>query len=325
MLVGLFVIMTLLEWAFMRLGKKLHIGPTVTDRSSHRTFTPTCGGLIWMLGALCAVFMFGNLQNTSTWIFFGGIVVLGLISIVDDIHPLPPIPRLISQFVVMALSFKQLCYPEAFDIYMIILFCGVGIINAVNFLDGICGMLALYGLVVTGSIMYAVYIYGTPETLWFIPFLSVVLVAQIVFTCFNLRDVIFAGDVGSITLGYIQVFITISLILVARDASLVIFFIVCISDTGLTTVQRLFFGESILEPHRMNIYQRLTTERGMPHIVVSLIYALLQLLIDALYFLIPTSMHWTYLLIVSGLLVVLYFVLRFSFRQFAKKNGGCAA
>lgn len=308
-------ILVLIEWILVIVGKRFSLGPSVCERSSHKTVTPTCGGLLWMLTAIAGVLLFSPLESAQYWIFLGGIVVLGIISTIDDLHPLKPVPRLISQFIVMALSFKQLCYPQAFDIYLVVLFCGVGIINAVNFLDGICGMLALYGIVVTGSLMYAISVFGTPELHWFIPFLTSVMVAQLVFACFNLRDVIFAGDVGAITLGYIQVFAAISLILFTRDGSFIVFFIVCIFDTGLTTLQRLFLGKSILQPHRMNIYQLLTTDRGLPHIVVSLIYALLQLLIDALFFLIPTSMHWTYLLIVSGLLTVVYFVLRFSFRR----------
>lgn len=315
LLIGLAAVLTLLEWATIMLGRRFALGPSITERSSHTRFTPTCGGFIWMLTGIIAIALFGDLSLARTWIFMGGIAVLGIISLIDDLHPLPPIPRLISQFIVMALSFKQLFYPQAFDIYMVILFCGVGIINAINFLDGICGMLALYGIVVTGSLIYALNIVGGADLQWYVPVLTSVMVAQLVFACFNLRDVIFAGDVGAITLGYIQVFVTIMLILFTRDASYMIFFIVCIFDTGLTTLQRLFLGKSILQPHRMNIYQLLSSEHKVPHVVVSLIYALLQLLIDALFFLIPVAMHWTFFLIVSGLLTVTYFVLRFSFRR----------
>lgn len=313
--IGLAGVLALIEWVVILVGRRYRLGPSVTERSSHTQFTPTCGGIIWALAAIAGILLFGNLKSEFSWIFIGGIVVLGTISFIDDIHPLPPIPRLISQIVVMALSFKQLCYPQAFDIYLLILFCGVGIINALNFLDGICGMLAFYGIVLTGSFMYAVYLNGPDFIHWLIPMLSMVLIAQVVFTCFNVRDVIFAGDVGAITLGYILVFSAITLIISTNDGSYIIFFAVCVFDTGLTTLQRLFSGVSILEPHRMHIYQLLTSERGMPHVVVALIYALLQLLINALFFLIPESQHWTYFLIVSSLLTIGYFGIRFSFNR----------
>lgn len=307
------VVLACLEWTMVICGRKYALGPDVTKRSMHRHFTPTGGGFIWVIAAIAGILIFGNMSCISSWIFLGGIFALAIISYIDDIHPLPPIPRLISQIVVMALSFKQLCTPQVFDIYLIVLFCGVGIINAINFLDGICGMLALYGLVVSGSLLYSLFHVQTAETSYLIPVLIMTIIAQIVFSFYNLRDVIFAGDIGSITLGYIQIYICLTLILMTGDGSYIVFFSVCIFDTGLTTLQRLFSGYSILEPHRMNIYQLLTIHYGLPHVVVSIIYALLQLLINALFFLVPASQHWTYFMLAGTMLTITYFIVRFSF------------
>ena len=155
-LLTLAAVLALVEWGMIIVGKRYKLGPDITGRSSHTKFTPTGGGVVWVIAAILGILIFGELYFQLPWLFMGGILVLAVISYIDDIHPLPPIPRLISQVVIMALTFKQLCYPQAFDIYLIILFCGVGIINAVNFLDVICGMLALYGIVVTCSIMYTI-------------------------------------------------------------------------------------------------------------------------------------------------------------------------
>lgn len=314
-ILGLALLFIAIEWIMVVCGLKHSLGIEPNERSLHSKYTPTGGGIVWVLGAIIGICLYGNFECSNIWIFLGGIIILATISYIDDLHPLPPVPRLISQIVIMALTFKQLCYPQVFDIYLLVLFCGVGTINAINFLDGICGMLALYGIVVTGSLIYVLSLYAIPGLLWLIPFLEIVLVAQIVFACFNLYDKIFAGDIGSITLGYIQVFVAISLILATGDGSFIIFFAVCIFDTGLTTMQRLFAGISILLPHRMNLYQLLTTNKKIPQPVVSLIYALLQLLINALFFLIPRVHHWTYFLVVCSLLTIAYFMVRFSFRN----------
>lgn len=314
------LVLAAMEWGIMTLSRRFLCGPCVTDRSLHRKFTPTGGGMVWVVAGIVAVCFFGDLHCITTWMFMGGIAVLGIVSYVDDLHPLPPVPRLIVQTIVMLLTFKQLWYPAAIDVLIIVLFCGVGIINAVNFLDGICGMLALYGIVVTGSLFYAFYVYDVSAYTWLFMVLSMVLVAQVVFACFNLCDVIFSGDVGSITLGYIQVFAAIVFALNTHDASVMIFFSVCVFDVGLTTMHRLFLGESILKPHRSNIYQMLTTEAKMPHVVVALIYSLLQLLINALYFLIPETQHWTYFLITCALLSVAYFAIRFSLKLEKKQE-----
>ena len=314
-IVSLGVIFALIEWGLLLVERRMSYGCRVTERSSHNTPTPTAGGIIWMLAAIAGMVIFGNLHSEQACFFLGGTIVLGIISFIDDIHPLPPVPRLISQILVMGLTFKHLANPHAFDIYLLVLFCGVGIINAINFLDGICGMLALYGLVVTGSLLYGFYAASLPEISWFIPVLIMVLTAQVVFTCFNLKDLIFAGDVGSITLGWIQVFAALTLILTTRDGVYLVFFAVCVFDTGLTTLQRLFAGERILQPHRKNIYQLLTSAHNLPHLTVSIAYASLQLIINVLFFIIPTESHSTYLIIVSAGLITTYFAIRSYFRQ----------
>ena len=313
LLAVLAVLLTCIEWCMVWIGRKYRLGPAVSPRSMHRQFTPTGGGIVWVVAALIGIVILWNWAQTGTWIFFFGIIFLAIISYIDDIHPLPPVPRLISQIIVMTLTFKQLFYPQAIDIYLIVIFCGVGIINAINFLDGICGMLALYGIVITGSLIYALSLHSTPSTEYFLPLLIIVLIGQAIFAVFNLRDTVFAGDLGSITLGYILVSATITLILATRDGSYIVFFSVCIFDTGLTTLHRLFSGYSILQPHRTNIYQLLTIQYKLPQVVVSIIYALLQMLINALFFLIPPTQHWTYFLLIATLLTITYFFVRFSF------------
>lgn len=312
LLIAAAALMALFEWGYIIFARKAGLGAPVSERSSHSAFTPTGGGIIWVITSLAAILFFGNLHTETTWIFFGGIVALGAISMTDDIHPLKPIPRLIAQIVIIAVSFKGLCAPTSFDIYLIIMFCSVGIINAINFLDGICGMLSLYGLVTSCAILYAIYSLNTPSLDIYIPIFILIITAQSVFAIFNLKDIVFAGDTGAITLGYIQVCMTINLILATGDGAMMVFFAVCVFDTGLTTIQRLFGGEQILQPHRKNIYQILTNERKLPQIFVSLTYALLQLLIDALFFLIPEAQHWTYFLVVCTLLTIAYFAIRFS-------------
>lgn len=314
--IELAVILTLIEWLLVRLGKRYRLGPEVSERSSHTRFTPTGGGLVWVLASITAIALYGDLTSSSTWLFMGGIVCLAVISAIDDLHPLPPVPRLISQIIIIALTFKQLCYPQAFDVYIIVLFCGVGLINALNFLDGICGMLALYGIVVTTSILVTLLDINNPGMNWLVPVIVAVLIAQVIFAMFNLTDVIFGGDIGSITLGYIQVVALFTIILITRDGSYIIFFAVCIADTGLTTLHRLFKGVSILKPHRQNIYQTLTGPMRMSQRAISAAYAGIQLVISAGYLLLKPKMHWTYFILVAAILIVAYFTTRYRIRNF---------
>ena len=306
-----FITFVLFEWGFILTSRKLHMGAPVTERSSHKTFTPTSGGIVIVVSAAVFAYLFRNQLPTQWWVMLGGAAILAVISFIDDIHPLPPVPRLIVQAIVMAAAFYPLCYPQAAHILILVIFCGVGFINALNFLDGISSMLSLYALTIVLTLIYV--IANTPQipdgTLYMElgAWLAIGIAA---FAVFNFRDCIFAGDVGSITLGFLLAFIMAKLILATGDGTYFVLIIVCICDTGLTTLHRLFIGENILLPHRKNIYQTLVSKWGIPQIAVSISYALLQLLINALYILTPRSQHWTYLIIVSLMLVTCYFMIR---------------
>lgn len=248
----------------------------------------------------------------------GCALALAAVSMYDDIRPLPPWPRLLLQTAAVALTFKSLCYPRAFDIYLLVIIFGVGCINAVNFIDGITGMLALYTIVVLGSMLYILYsptAVTIPDATIYAHLCTILIAAMIIFGIFNIRRKVFAGDVGAISLGFFIVYILSNMILSCGDATMMIFLIVCLFDAGLTTTQRLFAGENILTPHHKFIFHLLIHQWQMPHIVVSICYALLQLLINAIYFLIPAQQHWTYFIIIFVLLTVTYFAIRFAPRS----------
>lgn len=305
-----FIFLLLAEWIFLRIAKRMDITARMSDHSAHSKATPTCGGIIVLLATIAFAVVDHSMLSLQWWLMLGSALILGIVSFYDDLHPLPPLPRMALQIACVALVFNRLCTPTDFALFMLIILGGVGCVNVFNFIDGICGMLALYGAVVVGTLLYAVELAGMPDSQLYISLCIMLLLAILAFAIFNLPDKIFAGDVGSVTLGFFVSFVLINLILFQQNASPILFISVGIFDTGLTTVQRLFAGENILLPHRMCIYQILTDKWHVPHLVVSSAYALLQLLINALYFLIPSDYHYTYLLSVIGSLTVLYFVIR---------------
>lgn len=304
-------VLALIEWIVICANRRYRVGQPFDERSPYPILNPTCGGAIWALAAIVAAIVFGDRHLWTTWTFAGSIAVLAVISAVDDLHPLPPIPRLLVQIVLFSLSFASLIRPDTIDVFLIILILGVGLINAINFLDGICGMLGLYGLVVSATLLYELNIADIPGTAWLAEVMVYVIVAQVVFTLFNLRDTIFAGDAGAITLGYIHAFVVMTLIIATGDFTVLVFFAVCIFDTGLTTLWRLLTpGVSILAPHRTHTYHILTGVRRKPHLAVSAGYALIQLIISILYLVIPTAYHLLYLICVAVLLTTVYVALR---------------
>ena len=97
----------------------------------------------------------------------------------------------------------------------------------------------------------------------------------------------FAGDVGSVSVAFIILFLLGKLILTAGDWSYIIFLAVYGVDSVLTIVHRLMLHENIGSPHRKHMYQLMANELGIPHVQVSILYMLLQGGIIMLYLALP--------------------------------------
>jgi UDP-GlcNAc:undecaprenyl-phosphate GlcNAc-1-phosphate transferase len=74
-------------------------------------------------------------------------------------------------------------------------------------------------------------------------------------------------------------------------------------DSVATIVFRVFRREKLTEAHRSHLYQHWANEKGIPHVWVSMIYALVQLGLSAA----VVYTEWYVALLVFG-----YFMYRFS-------------
>lgn len=112
-------------------------------------------------------------------------------------------------------------------------------------------------------------------------FIYVLILAVMVFNFFNFRKraKCFAGDVGSVGMAFILVFLMGQLILTTQDLSYIVLLVVYGVDSVLTVIHRVMLRENIVLPHRKHVYQLMANELKMPHVVVSLIYMCVQALI----------------------------------------------
>ena len=306
-----FLIMLAVETVFVSVARRLHINSMPTSRGMHHRTTPTCGGIIFILAAI--YFLFAG--RYYTWPMFyntimGG-TILAAISFTDDLHELSPVLRLLVQTAVVGLSFNMLLTPETLHLFLLTVVFGVGFINAFNFMDGINGMLTGYGEVTIGTLLYIIStLPESPVKVAMLRLAFCLLIALMVFGLFNFRRkaLIFAGDVGSITMGFFIVFLIITTVLQTLNVSILVILSVYITDTLFTILQRLFAGENILEPHRKHLYMRLVKVKGWSHLKVSTIYAGTQLAINVGYILIPPVYDWTYVIIIEALLITGYFI-----------------
>lgn len=181
----------------------------------HDTATPVIGGLMF-LG--CAVVLLGwnywimvvNEQQDQRLYLIGSIVLAhSILGMTDDRYSVPPAARLIYSLSLVAavlatdrtmvmrevyfsfgLSFRlgsQVSY------FFTVLFI-VGFIYAVNMIDGLNGILGVYGLIVTAFLSH--WLFAGNEV-----YFVCAATALVVFLAFNMAGTIFAGDGGSYLVG----------------------------------------------------------------------------------------------------------------------------
>ena len=291
------VLLFLTELFYFRVADKFNIIDKPNERSSHSRITLRGGGIIFYFGAL-AYFL------TNDWEYPWFILALSLItfiSFVDDIRSTSQGLRLVFHFSAMALMFYQWgLFSLSWWWIIIALIVCTGIINVYNFMDGINGITGGYSLVVLVALAYI----NSEITTFVEPALiNTVLCSVLVFCFFNFRKKAkcFAGDVGSVSIAFILLFLIGKLILTTGDFSWIILLSVYGVDSVLTIIHRLMLHENIGLPHRKHMYQLMANELKIPHVGVSLIYMGAQALVILGYFCFVRYGYW-YLL---GIIVLL--------------------
>ena len=291
------VLLFIAELFYFKIADKCNIIDKPNERSSHTRITLRGGGIIFYFGAL-AYFLSNECEYP--W-FMLALTLITFISFADDIRSTSQGLRLVFHFTAMALMFYQwgLFSLSWWWIIIALIIC-TGIINAYNFMDGINGITGGYSLVILGALAYI----NSEITTFVEPALiNTVLCAVLVFCFFNFRKKAkcFAGDVGSVSIAFILLFLIGKLIIKTEDFSWIILLSVYGVDSVLTIIHRLMLHENIGLPHRKHMYQLMANELKIPHVGVSLIYMGAQALVILGYFCFVRYGYW-YLL---GIIVLL--------------------
>ena len=294
------------ELVYFKIADKLNIIDKPNARSSHTKVVLRGGGIIFLFGAWLWAAFFG-LQYP--W-FMLGLTLIAAISFIDDVRSLPDSVRLVVQFAAMFLMFYQLgiLHWNLWWAVLIAWIVCVGVTNAYNFMDGINGITGGYSLAVLLPLMI---VNGMccSEISGFIDqrLLVVITMSVLVFCFFNFRKKAkcFAGDVGAIGMAFILIFAIGLLMVKTLDFSYIMFLAVYGVDSVLTIIHRILLHEHLGEAHRKHAYQIMANELKMPHVLVSSIYMLLQLLISLGLIFLPMN-HYVYSVIVLVLLGAAY-------------------
>ena len=301
------ILLLIAELLYFRIADKCNIIDKPNERSSHSTIVLRGGGIIFLIGVWIWSVFFGF---QYPWFLVGLTLVAG-ISFVDDIHSLPDSVRLVAQFAAAVMAFYQLSilHWSMWWIILLALIVYVGATNVINFMDGINGITAGYSLAVLIPLAL-VNINGVFVEQSLI--ISTVL-ASLVFCIFNFRPKgkakCFAGDVGSIGIAFIILFLLGNVIIRTMDITWLIFLLVYGVDGCLTIVHRIMLHENLGEAHRKHAYQIMANELKVGHVKVALLYTVMQLVISlGFIYLCPDTVlaHWLYLVGVSAVLAIAY-------------------
>ena len=332
----IFVLLLVAELVYFRIADKCNIIDKPNQRSSHSTIVLRGGGIIFMIGAWVWSAFFGF---DYPW-FLAGLTLVAGVSFVDDIHSLPDSVRLVAQFAAAAMAFYQLdiLHWEMWWIVLVALIVYVGATNVINFMDGINGITAGYALAVLvplgllntnyrelatnlttnysfNNINYSLIPSDNITDGVFVEQSLIVaaIIATVVFCIFNFRPKgkakCFAGDVGSIGIAFIMLFLLGNVIIKTGDITWLIFLLVYGVDGCLTIIHRIMLHENLGEAHRKHAYQIMANELKIGHVKVTLLYMMMQLAVSlGFIYLCPDNVlcHWMYFVGALAVLCIAY-------------------
>lgn len=293
----IFVLLLVAELVYFRIADKCNIIDKPNQRSSHSTIVLRGGGIIFLIGAWMWSLFFGF---DYPW-FLAGLTLVAGVSFVDDIRSLPDSVRLVAQFAAAAMAFYQLgiLHWEMWWIVLVALIVYVGATNVINFMDGINGITAGYALAVLVplGLLNTNYqelamnlatnyssVFSSDGVFVDQSLIVAAIIAAVVFCIFNFRPKgkakCFAGDVGSIGIAFIMLFLLGNVIIKTEDITWLIFLLVYGVDGCLTIVHRIMLHENLGEAHRKHAYQIMANELKIGHVKVTLLYMAMQLAVS---------------------------------------------
>lgn len=216
-------------WLVLKLALKYKIYPEIRERDAHKTPTPRLGGIAMLIGLFVGTGVAASFgwfrsvfdQPGPILAILGAALIISVLGFIDDLVDLDWTLKLAGQFIAAGILAWQgvqiVSLPIAgvtigsFGSSMVVsIFLTVLIMNAVNFIDGLDGLVA--GVVLIGTTTFFIYTYllaqRTDPTNYFN--LGSMISAIVIGLCAGFlplnwhRAKIFMGDSGALLLGLLM-------------------------------------------------------------------------------------------------------------------------
>lgn len=273
-----------------QLGRRLSITDKPAGRRQHPGIVPRIGGVGLFAGFAVAAGMIqlgAPLQNPDDALRIGGVLAgcafVFAFGLLDDWRDLPPGPQLLAQLVAALIAIATTVFIERFTnpfnnrlvimplwlVAPVTVFWIAGMMNTVNWLDGLDGLAAGVGAI--AALLFGVHMrsLGQHDVALYAFALAG---ACLGFLPFNFSPArVFLGSAGAMTIGYALA--TLSILAPARVATALLVLAVPITDTAWQIVDRYRRRKSIFRGDRGHLHFRLVELGWSPRVIVAIYWA----------------------------------------------------
>lgn len=301
-----FLVSALVYPVVLRIARKYGFMDNPNARKLQRVPVPVMGGVAVFLGIVASILAWNiQLNETMLWVGLVGMTIMLVLGAIDDATDIPPSLRFIVEMLVvywMILvsgveidSFHGLWGIDYVDVVISLplsIIAGVGIINAINLIDGVDGYSS--GFCIIACIIFAtLFYYAGDEMLGGLAVMCVgALVPFFMHNVFGDKSKMFIGDSGTLMMGTVLTIMVFSALSAGGECSkletegigivplTLAIMSVPVFDTLRVMGVRILRGKSPFKPDKTHLHH-LFIEIGFSHLGTSFCILLINMMIVA--------------------------------------------
>ncbi len=326
----------------LRLSRRFHLAPEVRERDVHEQPTPRLGGVAMFAGILAAL-LFASTQpgfsavfedRAQLWGLLGACALIAVIGVLDDLLDLDWMVKLAAQLAAAGLlawtgaQIVSLPFGDTLIVgsptvnFALTVFLMTLVMNAVNFVDGLDGLVAGVAIIANGAFFVYTQLLsaqtGADSSITLAALIAAIVVGVSAgFLPFNWhRARMFMGDTGALLIGLLMAASTVSVTGQLNPAQLdqklvfasyipiilpIAVLAVPLADFTLAVFRRLRAGKSPFEADRRHLHHRLLDMGHSPVQAVTIFYLWTAMVSLACLLVFTTqSFLWPSLVVLAG-------------------------
>lgn len=341
-LIGLaFILATVTFPLALKLAKRWNIVDNPEARKLQKKPVPVFGGIVVVIGMLIPLIVAAQYYHFyDLWYAIGAIILLWIVGVTDDIRRLSAAIRFILELLIVWVLIWHPNQPGSglminnlyglwgrysisfFSAIPLTLVAGVGIINAINLIDGVDGYSSGYGIVANTLFSYIFFSQGCLTLGIFSAVAAAALLPFYLHNVFGDKSKMFIGDGGSLVIGMVMTYDVFALLsnqspcraMEQQGVSLValalVILLIPVFDTLRVMTSRILRGESPFMPDKTHLHH-LYIDMHFSHAATSLSIILWNLLAVVAWYVGYrhglTITQQFYLVISFGLSIILFY------------------